>query len=89
MTNYCGKAKVAKGNYGNYLTANIVLTDIAPEHIVAFKTKDGEDKKAINLNITKMKEPDAYGNEYTITSWKPEAKKEEPETVEETDDLPF
>jgi len=42
MTNYCGKAKVAKGNYGNYLTANIVLTDIAPEHIVAFKTKDGE-----------------------------------------------
>ena len=87
--NYVGKAKVAEGKFGNYLTANIVLTDIALENIIEFKTKAGEKKKAINVNITKMKEPDSYGNEYTITSWKPEAK-EEPEVVEvEDDDLPF
>jgi len=88
MTNYIGKAKVAEGKFGNYLTANIVLTDIAPENIIEFETKAGEAKKAINLNITKMKEADAYGNEYTITSWKPEKKKEE-ESQTEVDDLPF
>ena len=86
---YCGKAK--EGRYG--INVSVCLDDLfayAKDNIKAHKNG----KKYIQLDVNKMKQPDQYGNEYTvkINTYVPQPKLDEVKPNEEyadTTDLPF
>ena len=85
---YCGKGKVVEGKFGNFMKLNLCISDIPAE----FKDEARNGKLYTRLNISRMKNPDNYGNTHTVTvdTWKPEQKPvPEPEQQDFTDDIPF
>jgi len=78
---YCGSGKKQKDNW---IKATINVEKFK-DHIQEFNGH-----KFIKLNININDEPDQYGKDVSISidTWKPE-KKQEPETLGDSDDLPF
>lgn len=73
---YCGKGKAKESKFGQYLNIGIKAEDLPQP----------SEKGYIWLNVTKMKEPDKYGNEYTVY-WLD--KKQAGTTESDTSGLPF
>jgi hypothetical protein len=73
---YCGKAKVKRFDNGG---------EIYKIGIVANQLPAPNEKGYINLCLQKMRQPDKYGNEYTVyvDDWKPAA------ATRNNDDVPF
>jgi len=94
---YCGSGKTKSGQYGEFFSVSICLSDLPAEHITT--AKNG--KKYINLNINKKQAPDQYGKDLSVQvdTWKPDATKAAPAAVatpavsvtnsEDFGDLPF
>ena len=87
---YCGKGK--EGKYG--VKVSLCLNDL-----MAYAESDilpaSNGKKYINIDVTKMREVDKWGNEYTVTidTWKkPEKLESQVDSVKpmaEYEDIPF
>jgi len=79
---YCGSG-IEKFD-GKLIEITINLSDLPKEHIFEY-----EGKKYIKLKVQKKKEADKFGKTHSVevNTWKPDAKKEEPESKK--DDLPF
>lgn len=94
---FCGSGKTRSGQYGDFQSVSICLTDLPAEHI----TTAQNGKKYINLTINKKREVDQYGKDLSVTvdTWKPNSpdpKKEQAHTPKQeyakpdtSGDLPF
>ena len=60
---FCGSGKTRTGQYGDFQSVSICLTDLPRDHI----TTAGNGKKYINLTINKKKEVDQYGKDLSVT----------------------
>lgn len=76
---YVGNAKTRTSQYGEFLTWSVKLEELE---------KYVNEKGYVSIVLNKLKEPDKFGNDYSIAinEFKPEVKKEEEISVE---DIPF
>ena len=82
---YIGKSKTMQSNYGEFLSGSICVTDIPEAHVKV--AKNG--KKYLNITISKMKEPDKFGNDYTISVFVPKKMVETVKDINNESDVPF
>ena len=88
---YCGSGKTKTGQYGDFYSVSICLSDLPKEHITT--AKNG--KKYVNVVINKKRETDQYGKDLSVTvdTWKPEPKTEPQKpsvnSFDDSDNLPF
>jgi len=84
MTVYIGKAQTRTGNFGEYLSGSLCVSDIPKEHIK--EAKNG--KKYLNITISKMKAPDKFGNDYTVSVFIPKVMTETVKQIN-SEEVPF
>lgn len=73
---YCGSGKTKLGQYGDFQSISICISDIPKEHI----TTAANGKEYVNLTVNRKKEVDKYGKDLAVTvdTWKPTGQVQEP-----------
>lgn len=91
MSEYIGKGKTREGKFGKYVALWQPIDSLKE----AIRVAEANGQTAVRSDLTRMKEPDKNGNEFTIkrNDWVPTANSNrvapKSQVDDSTDDLPF